>query len=91
MGEAAYFSSRSLAEPALLERVGANAGDHADLLPRPSAEEALALARRLERPLGLLGASIGLKLGLDFVCEEKDAAGHYVMEWEERMVALPFL
>ncbi|RNF12609.1 putative UPF0598 protein C8orf82 [Trypanosoma conorhini] len=33
---------------------------------------------------GLVGAQVGLKLGFDFVCEELDSDGHFVIDWGGR-------
>ncbi|KEG10155.1 putative UPF0598 protein C8orf82 [Trypanosoma grayi] len=44
----------------------------------------------LADPRGLVGAQVGLKLGFDFVCEELDSDGHYVLEWGGKKCVIPF-
>ena len=38
---------------------------------------------------GLVGASVGFKLGFEFICEEKDSEGNYVIEWEGARTPVP--
>lgn len=41
--------------------------------------------------MGLVGAQVGLKLGLDFVCEDTNDDGHFVIEWFGQQHVIPFL
>ncbi|CUG85704.1 Hypothetical protein, putative [Bodo saltans] len=41
--------------------------------------------------LGLVGAQVGLRLGLDFVCEDQSADGNFEIEWLGTKHIIPFL
>jgi hypothetical protein len=69
--------------------------------PRPATSGAAmetsddADATSLEPPLppllGLVGAQVGLRLGLDFVCEDQTAEGNFEIEWLGATHVIPFL
>jgi hypothetical protein len=47
---------------------------------------------RLRGTMGLVGAPVGLRLGLDFVClqtEEEERSGRYQFEWEGTRHVIP--
>ncbi|KAH9597065.1 Protein of unknown function DUF4505 [Trypanosoma melophagium] len=55
------------------------------LLYRTSAEEEVG-----EIVKGLVGAQVGLKLGFDFLCEEQDSDGQYIIEWNGKTHVIPY-
>ena len=42
-----------------------------------------------KQQLGLVGASVGFKLGFEYICEEKDTDGNYVIEWDGAKTPVP--
>ncbi|ORC88733.1 putative UPF0598 protein C8orf82 [Trypanosoma theileri] len=39
---------------------------------------------------GLVGAQVGLKLGFDFLCEEQNRDGQYMIEWNGQKYVIPY-
>lgn len=52
--------------------------------------EKLNRGAKLAEQKGLVGAQVGLKLGFDFVSEELDCDGHYVIEWNGVKHVIPY-